>query len=468
MKNLVFTLAAVIITITASGQSLQGKWPGILDVQGQKLTVIFNIEKNGETYSATMDSPDQGALGIPVENVKFENNILSLEAPALKMDYTGTVNNNFTEIKGTFTQSGNKIPLNLTKKEIEKKPAVRSQTPKAPFPYHVENIKFNNQKDSITLAGTLTLPKKGENFPAVILITGSGPQNRDEELFDHRPFMIIADVLTKRGIAVLRCDDRGIGESTGNFNDATSADFANDVLAGIEYLKGRKEINKSKIGLIGHSEGGMIAPLVASITTDVAFIVLMAAPGIPIDELMILQTEKSGELAGIDNEFIKKNSELQRGLYSVIKKNYQKEDLGKLLEVYLKDALINVPGEMKPTSEEETNALIKTQIKTVTGKWFQYFITFNPQTYLQKLKCPVLALNGSLDSQVIPKENLEGIEKSLKKGGNNNYKTVELKGLNHLFQEAKTGAFSEYNQIEHTHAEIFLETMSDWICSIVK
>ncbi len=468
MKNLVLTLAAVTITLMTSGQDLSGKWSGILEFQGQKLTVIFNIKKIEETYSATMDSPDQGATGIPIDTVIVNNNILTLNASALKMDYTGNVNSSFTEIEGTFTQLGNKIPLNLTRKEIEKKEKIRSQTPEPPFPYNVEEVEFNNNIDSITLAGTLTFPKKGKNFPAVVMISGSGPQNRDEELFGHRPFMVIADFLTKKGIAVLRFDDRGIGESTGNFKNATSEDFANDVLAGIEYLKGRKEIDKSKIGLIGHSEGGMIAPFVASNTKDVAFIVLMAAPGIATDELMILQTEKGGELAGIDNEIIKKNSELQRGMYSIIKKNYQSEKLDSLLEEYLKNSFADLPAEMKPSSEEETDALIKIQIKIATDKWFQYFITFNPQIYLQKVKCPVLALNGSLDSQVLPTENLKGIEKSLKEGGNKNYKIVELKGLNHLFQEAKTGAFSEYNQIEHTHSEIFLETMSVWISSIVK
>lgn len=467
MKNLIIIILIVSTIMKANSQDVNGRWEGKLKVQGTELTIVFNVSKDDAGYSATMDSPDQGATGIQTENVKFENNTFSLEASVLKMNYSGNLSDDFTNMTGIFKQGSVELPLDLKKKDEDKK-NTRPQTPTEPFAYKVEEVKYENKKAGIILSGTLTLPESGTNFPAVILISGSGPQNRDEELFDHKPFLVIADALTKQGIAVLRFDDRGVGESGGEFKDATSEDFADDVMAGFEFLKTRKEINHVKIGLIGHSEGGMIAPIVASKTGDVAFVVLMAGPGIPVDELMILQSEKGSELAGADSDMVKKNSEIQRGMYKIIKNNYMKDNLDNLLRSYMKEAFKELPAEMLPPSEQEVNNLIEAQIKRVTTKWFQYFICFNPQDYLSKLTCPLLALNGSLDSQVLSEENLEGIEKSLKKAGNKQYKIVEFDGMNHLFQKAETGAFTEYNQIEQTHSQLFLDTLTNWVLETTK
>ena len=263
-------------------QDITSQWNGILNIQGMQLRLVFHIKKDDEKLTATMDSPDQGAKGIPVSDVTFENKTLKLEVTSAGISYEGTMGEN-NVVKGTFKQSVYSFPLELTKEKLEKKIITKPQDPTKPYPYRMEDVIFENKNAGINLAGTLTLPQQEGIYPAVILISGSGPQNRDSELLGHRPFLVISDFLTKNGIAVLRFDDRGTGASTGNFQSATSIDFAQDVEAGLAYLRSRKEIDSRKIGLIGHSEGGLIAPIVASRSKDVAFIVLLAGPGLPGD-----------------------------------------------------------------------------------------------------------------------------------------------------------------------------------------
>jgi alpha/beta superfamily hydrolase len=467
MKKNVIILLVVLNSMISFSQSINGKWNGILEAGGAKLTLAFNIDGGNAKYTATMDSPDQGAMGIPCDSASFDGKNLTLVISKMKITYTGILEKKANEMAGTFSQSGHEFPLTLSKNKVEKKPLNRPQTPKEPFPYYSEDVTFQNVKDTVTLAGTLTLPDTKGTYPVVIMITGSGPQDRNEEIFEHKPFMVIADYLTKKGIGVLRFDDRGIGKSTGNFKKGTSADFANDVIAAVNYLKTRKEVQKKKIGLIGHSEGGMIAPMVATNCKDIAFIVLMAGPGISIDKLLILQSEKAAQLGGLDTATIKMNSQLQAGMYKIIKSNSEK-DLHPELERYLKTEFAKLPATMKPSTDEELDKIIQSQIKTVTSPWFEYFVRFEPQNYLSEVTCPVLALNGSLDSQVPSKENLAGIENALKKGKNKSYKTVELPGLNHLFQEAGTGAFEEYSKIEQTISPKLLDEMYSWIKETVK
>ena len=463
MKKLIVILASVLITGNCLAQNLEGKWSGILKVQQYELRVIFNISQNGNLYSATLDSPDQGAKDIPIDSVWVEDNTFNYTAESLKMEYTGEISTDNKVIEGTLNQMGIEIPLKLSLLEQEEKMTNRPQTPVGPFPYKVEEITFENTRDNITLAGTLTLPNEGSDFPSVILISGSGPQDRDEEIFEHRPFKIIADALTKKGIAVLRFDDRGVGESTGIFDEATTADFATDVTFALEYLLGRDDIDPSKIGLIGHSEGGLIAPMVASQKNDISFIVLMAGPGIPCDELLILQSAKAGRLGGMDEDFIIVNSNLQKGLYDILKQNGNDENLEILLKDKLRSSLADIPSEYKPSTESEVESLIESEVKKISSPWFSFFIQQDPKDYLEQVSCPVLAINGTLDSQVLAKENLSGIEKTLTKSGNKCFKIIELQGLNHLFQEAETGAFAEYSKIEQTFSPVFIETMTSWI-----
>lgn len=255
---------------------IAGIWQGTLKISGIELRVLFKISKADDgTLMAKMDSPDQGAKDIPVSKVVLEKDSLRIEVAVVAGKYVGFFNSEKNIIEGNWHQSGLTLPLVL--EHLEKEPELkRPQIPQKPYPYNEEEVAYQNELAGIKLAGTLTTPKSAGPFPAVILITGSGAQNRDEEIFGHRPFLVLADYLTKLGIAVLRVDDRGIGGSGGNISQSTSEDFAGDVIAGIKFLKNRKEINAKKIGLIGHSEGGIIAPMIAAKTYEVAFIILMA------------------------------------------------------------------------------------------------------------------------------------------------------------------------------------------------
>lgn len=331
----------------------------------------------------------------------------------------------------------------------------RPQEPKAPFKYTAENVKFkNNFTDSITLAGTLTYPKEGTNFPAVILISGSGPQDRNSEIMNHKPFLVIADYLTKNGIVVLRLDDRGTGESEGNYNETGLNGFVNDTKSALEFLKSRKEVNHTKIGLIGHSMGGVIAPIVASENPDISFIVLLAGSGIRGDQLMLLQKEKIERKMGVPELGIIQGQNNMKGAYDIIIKS---DNNKAQLQAELKDYFTGKFGEM----------LAENQIQSISEQlsfpWLTDLIKFDPQTSLSKTNCPVLALNGANDLQVPAKENLENIERILKESGNKDVEVIEFENLNHLFQESETGLPNEYATIEQTFSPKVLETMTRWI-----
>ncbi|GAB3019462.1 hypothetical protein GCM10027284_43450 [Cyclobacterium sediminis] len=344
----------------------------------------------------------------------------------------------------------------------------RPQEPSKPYPYYTEEITFKNNDSHVTLAGTLTLPTAAGNYPAVILISGSGAQNRDEEISGHKPFLIISDHLTKHGIAVLRYDDRGVGKSTGNFKTTTTIDFASDVVSAIEFLKTRKEINKDKIGLIGHSEGGMVAPMVASNSKDVSFIVLLAGPGIEIMKVLLMQQELIARADGISE------SDIKEFILPVHKKAYRmismstdgrtlKTDLARLIE----QSYDNSPAELIP-SEMSREKAVSTQLDKWSSEWFRNFLKYDPASILEKVTCPVLALNGEKDLVVTPKENLSGISNAIKKGGNSSVTIKKLPNLNHLFQNCETGSPAEYAKIKETFSPIALKEMADWILKQVE
>lgn len=466
MKNITLVLFAVFTTLTMYGQDITGQWNGILKVQGTQLRVVFNINKTGNCYSSTMDSPDQGAKGIPVTSTTFENSILKIEITNAAIQYEGTLDKDNAFI-GTFKQGSQEFPMSLSRKAIEKEAVKRPQEPTKPYPYYSEDVTFQNTKANISLSGTLTLPKKEGYFPVVILITGSGAQNRDEELLGHKPFLVISDYLTKNGIAVLRYDDRGTAESTGEFSTATSADFATDVESAIAYLKTRKEINKKKIGLIGHSEGGIIAPMVASTSKDVAFIILLAGTGIQGDQLLLSQQKSIGKVSGVSDKDLHNNELTNKKAFDIVNKSKSLEQLNIDLTNYIKQTLIDNPDAEKPEGMSDDD-FVKLQVKQIANPWMQYFIKYNPTPTLEKVKCPVLALNREKDLQVPAKINLEAIEKALEKGGNKNVTTKELPNLNHLFQECETGSPSEYETIEQTFSPIALSEISNWILKQIK
>jgi pimeloyl-ACP methyl ester carboxylesterase len=446
-------------------------WEGTLELPGgQKLRIIFRLTlgKDGAVTRATLDSPDQNTTGIKVDEASKKDGSLNLVAKSIMGEYSGKLNKDETEATGDWKQGGGTFPLTLKKvsKPSATAPPNRPQEPKPPFPYEVEEVSYENPNaPGVKLAGTFTKPKGNGPFPAVLLITGSGPQDRDEALMGHRPFFVLADALTRRGIAVLRCDDRGVGKSTGEFAKATSEDFASDALAGVAFLKGRKDVNSKAIGLIGHSEGGIVAPMAASQSPDVAYIVLMAGTGLTGAEILAMQSGLILKATGVSDDRVNLQVDTIRKLTQVIRDEPDNEKaLATMKDLTLK-TIEALPEEERKTI---TSATLEAQVKTFTTPWFRYFLTYDPRPTLKKVKCPVLAINGEKDLQVPPKENLAEIAKALKEGGNTKVTVREFPGLNHLFQACKTGAPSEYGGIEETINPAALDTMATWVLEQAK
>jgi fermentation-respiration switch protein FrsA (DUF1100 family) len=464
--SLIIVCSAFFIVLAqqqvTSASGIEGIWEGKLEVPGTELRIVFKISRNPDsTLTATLDSPDQGVTGIPVEEVIFKDNTLRLEVKSAGGIFEGKVSQDFLIIEGEWKQSGQTLPL--TVKRVDKAAEMlRPQEPKKPYPYIERQVEYTNLKAGVRLVGTLTFPSDKGPFPAVLLISGSGPQDRNETVFGHRPFLVLADYLTRQGIAVLRVDDRGVGESTGDFSQATSEDFASDVLAGVEYLKACKEIDPNKIGLIGHSEGGIIAPMVAAKSSDVAFLVLMAGTGLTGEEILYLQGALISRAMGVSEEDIAKNRQFNEKIFSLIKEEKDEKTIEeKLRQMFMADWTELNEEEKKAIGDPEV--YLKAQLQGLLSPWFKFFLTYDPKSTLNKVKCPLLAINGEKDLQVPPKENLSAIEAALVAGGNKNFTIKELPGLNHLFQTAQTGVPSEYAKIEETISPIALKIIGDWI-----
>lgn len=441
---------------------IEGMWEGLLDVGAAKLRLVLKVSKAADgSLTAKADSPDQGASDLPVDVVTFKDNALHFEMKRLLASYDGKLNPDGSEFSGEFKQGGASFSLNLKRVAKPSSPN-RPQEPKKPYPYDEEEVSYENKRDSVKLAGTLTLPRTKAPFPAVILITGSGAQDRNESLLGHKPFLVLADYLTRQGIAVLRVDDRGMGGSTGSVPNSTSENFAGDVLTGIEYLKNRKEINPKQIGLIGHSEGGIIAPMVAAQSPDVAFIVLMAGTGLTGEEILYLQGALIAKANGASAEVLAKQRAIQEHTYAILRKEKDNAAAEKLLREDFDKQMAAMTEEEKKKAGDPEKAF-QAQVKQITSPWFRYFLTYDPRPALLKVKCPVLALNGENDLQVPINENLREIEAALKRGGNPDVTIVRLPKLNHLFQTSETGSPNEYSKIEETIAPVALKTMGDWI-----
>lgn len=448
-------------------KEFNGFWEGKIKFGTVSLRLVLKTFLNEDgSAGAFLDSPDQSANNIPLSFFTLSDDSLKFTITELGASYVGKIEKDSMTVVGTFSQAGMKLPLNF--KKVDKVTEIRRpQTPQKPFPYNEEEIVFENRAAKINLAGTLTYPREGNNFPAVILITGSGAQDRDETIFNHKPFLVIADHLTRNGVAVLRYDDRGVGKSGGTPSNATSADFVTDALAAVDFLKTRVEIDKSKIGLLGHSEGGMIAPMAASSSNDVAFIVLLAGPGITGKEILLLQTELILRAEGTEENKIEEQINKNKKIYDIITEEPDSSSVYKKLEELYNSDYADMTEEEKadPNNSRES---FERNVKIILSPWFRFFLKFDPRPYLETVTVPVLALNGEKDLQVPPKENLSVIEASLKSAGNTNFITKELPGLNHLFQTSKTGSVSEYGQIEETFSVDALKIISDWIISTTK
>lgn len=444
-------------------KELEGIWEGTLKIQKTiSLRLVLRVEKDKDgRLRATLASPDQGAAKIGVSAIGLKDGELTFESKVVGAKYAGKRNKDGTGFDGEFQQGGLKIPLVLKKTEKVVEPS-RPQTPRPPFPYRSESVTYDNVAGGVKLAGTLTMPNGTGPFPAVVLITGSGAQDRDETIFAHKPFLVIADYLTRRGIAVLRVDDRGVGGSTDKGPDETLDDHVGDVLAGVAFLKGRREIDPARIGLAGHSEGGIIAPLAAVRSPEVAFIVLMAGTGLPGVEILKAQARLISKVEGANDAELERSAKIQQRLVDIL---IEEKDVEKARTRIAKAAQAIMAGmtEAEKKDLRESGGDLAALAEPFNSAWFRSFVTYDPRPTLTKVRCPVLAINGEKDLQVPAKENLNEIRKALEAGGNRDVKVVVFPGVNHLFQPCKTGSPGEYGTIETTIAPEVLKTLADWI-----
>ena len=434
--------------------AVEGVWQGALEGNGMRLRLQLHVAHDDKKQLvASLDSPDQGLSGLPAIKVSQKESAFHFEIPVVEAVYDGTLDATKSSITGSLKQSGSERVLNF-KRSNQILELRRPQTPVKPYPYHEEEVTFANAKANISLAGTLTIPPGPGPWPVAVLISQAGQYDRDETIMGHHPFLVLADHLTRKGIAVLRCDKRGIGKSTGDYANATKEDLSSDTEAALAYLQTRKEIDAKRIGLIAHSEGGIIAPIVATHANSVAWIVLLAAPGLKGEQLLLLQSERILRTAGVDSDEISRSLAFNRKSYELIRQ--EKDPVA--LEAKLSDLV-----QSATMSASLPPAALQAQLRTLVSPWFRDYIDYDPAPALQKMSCPVLGLSGQKDLQIPSPENLLNIQKALQDGGNKDFLTTELPGLNHLFQHAPTGSPGEYGGIEETMAPEALNAISDWV-----
>jgi pimeloyl-ACP methyl ester carboxylesterase len=445
-------------------------WFGDLSVLFQKLTMQLRVYRNPDgTESVRFDSVSQKAGGFKaVRSVKDDK--WSVTVDGVKGTFDGKVSEDGDEVIGTWSQGGPPLELKLkrttTAPPVPEKPK-RPQTPVAPFPYKAEEVSFESAEKGVQLAGTLTIPEvvASDGVPAAILISGSGPQDRDETLLDHKPFAVIADALTRKGIAVLRFDDRGTEGSAGDFAKATSRNFADDVRGALRFLKADNRINAHRTGMIGHSEGGIVGPLVAADNPDVAFLIMLAGPAVNGSEILKSQGQLIMKAEGVTDPATLAH---ERATQEILIATILAEPEGTSAESLTTKVLLSL-ADQAPKDEAGKKAFeqsIAGGVRQLSSPWFRFFLTHDPAPVLKKVHCPVLALNGELDTQVDPKLNLPLIREILKTTGNPNSSAEELPKLNHLFQTCLRGAVSEYESIEETMAPQVLNRIADWILKV--
>ena len=445
-------------------------WKGSMDIGPVEQSVQFRLVDIGETDPVgRMDDMDQLVTNIEV-SIQLDGDVLTIDAPTVNGSYQGTMDDS-GNFAGTWKQNDFEIALTLVPSEVADVETVipfkRPQTPQAPFPYRQQEVSIENVGANVTLSGTLTLPAEPGIYPVMVLISGSGPQDRDETLLGHKPFLVLADHLTRKGIAVLRYDDRGTAKSTGEFGLATSKDFASDALAVVELLSTHAEIDPNNIGLIGHSEGGLIAPMVAVESSKVAMIVLLAGPGIPGSEIIMQQSELIGREGGTSEALLALGRKQQAALFKAIVAGISNDSFNELVETQIDEAITVAQGDEKAELEANRDLVISMS-QTIISPWFKFFLSHDPAPVLEQVKCPVLAVIGEKDLQVPADTNLHVIDAALEKGGNPSFTCKKLPGLNHLFQTAETGAPSEYQTIEETFAPSALELVSNWLLENIK
>jgi fermentation-respiration switch protein FrsA (DUF1100 family) len=445
-------MSADMIGAQEASDPVAGSWAGALNAGGQELSLVFHIGRDGGgAWSGTMDSPDQGAYGLALSAVEVsEAGEVRFEFSMAGGEYVGRLSDDGSSIDGHWSQGGTRFPLLLERTEAGAFAPGRPQDPQPPFPYEAEDVFFENADAGIRLAGTLTIPAGDGPHPAVALLSGSGAQDRDETVFGHRPFLVLADYLTRRGIAVLRMDDRGVGKSEGDIAIATMEDFVTDALAAVAFLRSRPEVAPGAIGLVGHSEGASVAPMAANRSDDVSFLVLLAGMGMTGRDLLELQLLAINRASGVPESVTQQRSAVQKRILDIAAAAPDDSTLAEQARTVLAEA-----GLTGPQADAQIQALLT--------PWMKFFLPYDPLPALREVDVPVLVLNGEKDTQVPPEENLGPAEEALRESGNPDVTARVLPGLNHLFQTAETGSPTEYARIEETFAPAALELIGDWI-----
>lgn len=443
----------------AQGQ-LDGRWQGAIEIQGTSLTIEVTFTTTPQGLTASIDIPQQGAKGLALKNVRFEAPKMHFElpvGPGLAV-FEGVLQDNV--ISGTFQQGTAAGPFTVKRGSARPAPTRAGE----PLPYGSDEVTVKNGE--VTLGGALSLPGGSTPAPALVFITGSGAQDRDEDVFGFKVFRILADHLTRSGFAVLRLDDRGVGKSTGNLGNSTDEDFASDVLAAVAYLKTRKEIDPARIGLLGHSEGGLVAPLAAARSRDVAFIVLMAGPAVTGERIMLVQNDLVGRAEGSPEADIKANAEIQRRMFAAVKSNQGWDEVDAAIRRLVLAKIARMPADQQkaiPDAEALAAKTAATQIAGAKTPWFRYLLTYDPTPVLAKVTCPALAFFGEKDVQVPAELNRREMIAAFERGGNKAAVVKVIAGANHLFQSAKTGSVSEYATLPKAFTPEFLDTLTAWL-----
>lgn len=448
MKNYIVLVVLLVQFSLGYGQKFEGTWQGELKVQGVALPLVFHLD-NASASKGTMESPAQGNAKLPVSAIHILEDSISISVASIDLTYSGKrVSNGW--IEGAVSQNGMIFPMRLSKVDHTLAKQKRPQLPEPPYTYDTLDVTFSSGYDNVKLAGTITMPRKGEKLPAVVLVTGSGPQDRDETIMGHKPFKVIADYLTKQGIVVLRYDERGVGASTGNYPKSTIGDFSRDAIAAVGFLAQQERVDSTQVGIIGHSEGALVAELIAGeMSADVGFIGLFGAPAIPIDSLMVLQAYEVGKVSGMSEEALREAREVNRKNFATVK-----SDLGD--EHAYRQILENMSSPLPYLSNNQ-----KDEIKMMVLPAYRYFMRIDPVPFLKRIQIPVFAAFGTKDIQVPFAPNLESLTDHLPKNEKHLLKAYD--GLNHLFQKAETGAVAEYIEIEETFNEEVLSDLAQWV-----
>lgn len=451
-----------LLSTAMNAQDFKGSWGGELNVgvTTMRINIHINSRESG-TYIGTFDSPDQGAFGLPFSSVTIAENTLECREEnmniVIKAEATGA-----DGLEATFVQAGQSFAMQFKRMEYTDVDQRKPQDPEPPFPYLEERAFFTN-KNGDTIHGTITIPEGKGKFPGVILITGSGPQNRDSEILGHRPFLVLSDYLTRRGIAVFRYDERGVGESGGDFNSATTRDFAADAFAALQHLANHKKVDPKRVGVYGHSEGGMVAAILNAEFTQPHFLILAASPGIPIPDLLQRQVEDIMRVQEMPQTERTNILERNKIIYTHILNSNTLEDARIKVNSYFDQRIQTAQEEGDNSTRGELQSVQKEINHSVLTPWFFYFIRYNPEKVLSGISVPTLIINGKTDLQVWWEDNTQAIARILKVNGNQNATVITYENLNHLFQTSESGLPLEYASIEETFNEKAMQDIAEFI-----